>query len=133
MSRSGSRPRSKTLSSRSATVASVETLVRETFGKLSHEIVARGGVHIHVTGASAAEFHVSAHHDGVRVHAGPPTDETRVRISGPERRIRALLDGKKHPTAAFVEGGIEVAGDARQIARVADALPVLTLKRARAR
>jgi len=104
----------------------LESLVKRTLGGVTHKLVAQSSIHVEVTDGGGQSFHIASGGGGVQVHTGAPTSPVGVHIRGTAARIRALLDGQKHPSAVFVEGGIEVSGDARQITALSDELPVVT-------
>lgn len=104
----------------------LESLVKKTLGRVTQKLVAQAAIHVEITDGGGQSFHVASGGGGVQVRPGAPTSPVGVRISGPAARIRALLDGRKHPSAVFVEGGIEVSGDARQITALSEELPALT-------
>ncbi|HEX3766198.1 MAG TPA: SCP2 sterol-binding domain-containing protein [Kofleriaceae bacterium] len=95
-----------------------------TLGRLTDELLSTG-VHIEVTGEPPAQFRITA---GGQIDAAGP-EGTAVRIRGSADRIAALLGGRKHPAAVFVEGGIQVAGDVRQITALSEELPALAMER----
>ena len=103
---------------------SLDELVPATLGRLSDELLATG-IHVEVTDDPPAHFRITA---GGAIESGGP-EGTAVRIRGPAERIAALLGGRKHPAAVFVEGGIQIAGDVRQITALSEELPVLTMER----
>lgn len=105
----------------------LDDLVAQTLGKLSEDLLSRGSIHVEVVDQAGVRFLVQR---GGHIEAGP-AEGAAVRIRGPAERIKALLGGKKHPSAVFVEGGIEVAGDVQQITALSEELPVLTLGRRR--
>jgi predicted lipid carrier protein YhbT len=116
----------KARSKEASTGENIASLVTKTLGNVTHQLVAQSGIFVEVTDAGGQGFHVSSGGGGVQVRAGAPTSAVGVRIRGSAARLRALLDGKKHPSAVFVEGGIEVTGDARQILALSEELPVVT-------
>ncbi len=116
-------------SSKKATAGGVnlDELVAKTLGKVSDELLSRGSIHIEVAEEGGARFLIQR---GGHIKTGPGEGAS-VRIRGSAERIKALLGGKKHPSAVFVEGGIHVSGDARQIWSLSEELPALTLRRRR--
>src|SRR5579859_319217 len=108
----------------SSTASDIEGLVADTLGRLSDAVLSRG-VHLEISGASSKTFRVRS---GGKIDDGESIGSA-VRIRGSAERIGALLGGRKHPTAVFVEGGIEVAGDVHQITLLSEELPALTMKR----
>lgn len=105
----------------------LDDLVAQTLGKLSEDLLSRGSIHVEIVDQEGVRFLVQR---GGHIEAGP-AESAAVRIRGSAERIKALLGGKKHPSAVFVEGGIEVAGDVQQITALSEELPVLTLGRRR--
>ena len=103
---------------------SLDELVPATLGRLSDELLATG-VHVDITDDPPAHFRITA---GGAIDSGGP-EGTAVRIRGSAARIAALLGGRKHPTAVFIDGGIEIAGDVGQITALSEELPALTMER----
>lgn len=124
--RARTKARATTKATAKSSNGNLETLVRNTLGRVSYGLVAYSAIHVDVTDGEEQSFHVGSGGAGVEVRAGAPTSAVGVRIRGTGARIRALLDGRKHPSAVFVEGGIEVFGDARQITALSEELPALT-------
>lgn len=120
----GGRPAKRQATARTPKRPSLDELVPATLGRLSDDVLATG-VHVEVTDDPPAHFRITA---GGHIESGGP-EGTAVRIRGAAERIGALLDGRNHPTAVFVEGGIEIAGDVRQITALSDELPALTVER----
>jgi hypothetical protein len=106
---------------------SVEELVPATLGRLSDELLATG-IHVEITDDPPAHYRITT---GGTIESGGP-EGTAVRIRGPAERIAALLGGRKHPAAVFVEGGIQIAGGVRQITVLSEELPAVTMERRRA-
>lgn len=120
----GGRPARRQAAARIPKRPSLDELVPATLGRLSDDVLATG-VHVEVTDDPPAHFRITA---GGSIESGGP-EGTAVRIRGPAERITALLDGRKHPTAVFVEGGIQIAGDVWQITALSEELPTLTMER----
>lgn len=120
----GGRPAKRQAAARTPKRPSLDELVPDTLGRLSDDVLATG-VHVEVTDDPPAHFRITA---GGHIESGGP-EGTAVRIRGPAERIAALLDGRSHPTAVFVAGGIQIAGDVRQITALSDELPALTMER----
>lgn len=120
----GGRPARRQAAARTPKRPSLDELVPGTLGRLSDDVLATG-VHVEVTDDPPAHFRITA---GGSIESGGP-EGTAVRIRGPAERIAALLDGRKHPTAVFVEGGIQIAGDVWQITALSEELPALTMER----
>jgi hypothetical protein len=120
----GGRPSRRPAAARPPKRPSLDELVPATLGRLSDELLG-AGVHVEVTGEPPAQFRITA---GGNIDSGGP-EGTAVRIRGSAERIAALLGGRKHPTAVFVDGGLQVAGDVRQITALSEELPALTMQR----
>lgn len=120
----GGRPAKRQVAARAPKRPSLDELVPATLGRLSDDLLATG-VHVEVTDDPPAHFRITA---GGNIDSGGP-EGTAVRIRGPADRIAALLGGRGHPTAVFVEGGIQIAGDVRQITALSDELAGLKLER----
>jgi len=118
--------KAKTRSNGADAGGNLELLVKKTLGRVTHKLVAQSSIHVEVTDGGGQSFHIASGGGGVQVRTGAPTSPVGVHIRGSAARIRALLDGQKHPSAVFVEGGIEVFGDARQITALSEELPVVT-------
>jgi hypothetical protein len=102
----------------------LDELVPATLGRLSDELLA-SGIHVEITDDPPAHFRITA---GGAIDSGGP-EGTAIRIRGPAQRIAALLGGRKHPAAVFVDGGIQIAGDVGQITALSEELPALTMER----
>ena len=120
----GGRPAKRQAAARAPKRPSLDELVPATLGRLSDDLLATG-VHVEVTDDPPAHFRITT---GGNIDSGGP-EGTAVRIRGPAARIAALLGGRGHPTAVFVEGGIQIAGDVRQITALSDELAGLKLER----
>src|SRR3954467_10587453 len=103
---------------------SLDELVPAPLGRLSDELLATG-VHVEITDDPPAHYRITT---GGSIESGGP-EGTAIRIRGPAERIAALCVGRKHPAAVFVEGGLQVAGDVRQITALSEELPALTMER----
>jgi hypothetical protein len=102
----------------------LDELVPATLGRLSDELLTTG-IHVEITDDPPAHYRITT---GGTIENGGP-EGTAIRIQGPAERIAALLGGRKHPAAVFVEGGIQIAGDVRQITALSEELPALTMER----
>lgn len=70
----------------------------------------RGGILLSFTD-SGEEYYFQGTDRETRVTKGADAAPPLVRIAGPSNVLRAIMDGKKEASRAFMAGGIQVSGD----------------------
>jgi len=85
-----------------------------------------GAIQFQLTGGESAEFALEVdERRQVKQIAGKSRLKPSILISGDEKQIRMVLEGKREATRAFLGGGIQVRGDIRYLERVLQELKLL--------
>ena len=70
-----------------------------------------GSILLRLTGEGGGEFYVHSTETGCRVSREASESLPHVEVSGPARRILAIVSGQKEWRSQFYAGGIRVRGD----------------------
>src|SRR5690349_14794106 len=95
---------------RKTSIADFETTLAALGRKLSAPSLKQGGIVLRFTD-SGEECCIESTEHGIRVTKQPARLPATVQISGPANVLKAIIDGKKEASRAFVAGGIQVRGD----------------------
>ena len=92
-------------------IAAIERSLTACSHRLSNAVPKRrGSILLQFTDLNE-ECCVEATGPGARVMKGAGAAPVLVRIAGPSSVLKAIMDGKKEASRAFVAGGIQVSGD----------------------